>query len=79
MLAGHIRLYRTDTSETRETQRAALLAAGVPPDLLYEDLAGGHRKGWPGLEACLASLQSGDVLLAWELNRLGHRCGWSSL
>jgi DNA invertase Pin-like site-specific DNA recombinase len=73
MLAGYIRLHRTDNSEVREIQRAALLAAGVPPDRLYEDQVGDQHDGWPGLGACLESLKSGDVLLVWELNRLGRK------
>jgi DNA invertase Pin-like site-specific DNA recombinase len=68
-----MRHYRTDNSETREIQRAALLAAGVRPDRLYEDQANNGREGWPGLEACLERLRGGDVLLVWELHRLGRR------
>jgi len=73
MLAGYIRLHRADSSEAREIQRAALIGAGVHPDRLCEDQAGDRRQGWPGLEACLAGLKSGDVLLVWELNRLGRK------
>ena len=73
MLAGYIRLHRADTSEARVIQRVVLLNAGVPPDRLYEDQAGDRQEGWPGLDACLATLRSVDVLLAWELNRLGGR------
>src|SRR4051812_37544091 len=73
MLAGYIRVHWADNSETREIQRAALLGAGVPPDRIYEDHAGDQQDGWPELEVCLASLKSGDVLLIWELNRLGSK------
>jgi DNA invertase Pin-like site-specific DNA recombinase len=73
MLAGYIRQHRAENSEVREIQRVALLGAGVPPDRLYEDRADDRREGWPGLEVCLASLNSGDVLLVWELNRLGRQ------
>ena len=73
MLAGYIRLHRADNSEAHEIQRAALLGAGVSPDRLYEDQPSDRGEGWPGLDACLAVLRSGDVLLVWELNRLGGK------
>ena len=64
MLAGYIRLHRADNSKAHEIQRAALLGGAVHPDQLYEDQLGDRREGWPGLDACLAALRSGDVLLS---------------
>jgi len=49
-----------------------LLAAGVQPQHLYEDLASGRREDRPGLTACLKALREGDVLVIWKLDRLGR-------
>jgi DNA invertase Pin-like site-specific DNA recombinase len=39
MLIGYMRVSRTDGSQVLDLQRDALLAAGVAPEPLYEDLA----------------------------------------
>ena len=55
-----------------KVSRDALLAAGVEPDQLYQDLASGKRDDRPGLAAALKALRRGDVLAAWKLDRLGR-------
>ena len=49
-----------------------MLAAGVEPERIYEDLATGRRDARPGLAACLKALQPGNTLVLWKLDRLGR-------
>ena len=37
MLVGYMRVSKADGSQTTDLQRDALLAAGVDPEVLYED------------------------------------------
>ena len=53
MQLGYMRVSKTDGSQVLDLQRDALLAAGVEPQHLYEDLASGRREDRPGLVACL--------------------------
>jgi DNA invertase Pin-like site-specific DNA recombinase len=50
----------------------AMLAAGVEPSRIYEDLASGRKDDRPGLNACLKALQPGNTLVVWKLDRLGR-------
>ena len=72
MLLGYMRVSKADGSQALDLQRDALLAAGVEPGHLYQDLASGKRDDRPGLAACLKALREGDVLVAWKLDRLGR-------
>ena len=72
MQLGYMRVSKTDGSQVLDLQRDALLAAGVEPQHLYEDLASGRREDRPGLVACLKALRPGDVLVVWKLDRLGR-------
>lgn len=72
MLLGYMRVSKVDGSQLLDLQRDALLAAGVEPGHLYEDLASGKPGDRPGLAACLKALRTGDVLVAWKLDRLGR-------
>src|SRR5215213_4097352 len=72
MLLGYMRVSKADGSQVVDLQRDALLAAGVEPDHLYQDLASGKRDDRPGLAACLKALRRGDALVAWKLDRLGR-------
>jgi DNA invertase Pin-like site-specific DNA recombinase len=72
MLLGYMRVSKADGSQVLDLQRDALLAAGVAPGDLYEDLASGKRDDRPGLAACLKALRKDDVLVAWKLDRLGR-------
>ena len=72
MHLGYMRVSKADGSQALDLQRDALLAAGVRPQHLYEDLASGRRDDRPGLAACLKALREGDVLVIWKLDRLGR-------
>jgi DNA invertase Pin-like site-specific DNA recombinase len=72
MRLGYMRVSKADGSQVLDLQRDALLAAGVEPEHLYQDLASGKRDDRPGLAACLKALRQGDVLVAWKLDRLGR-------
>jgi DNA invertase Pin-like site-specific DNA recombinase len=72
MLIGYMRVSKSDGSQTLAPQRDALLAAGVDPARIYEDLASGRRDDRPGLTACLKALQPGNTLVLWKLDRLGR-------
>src|SRR5215471_17641202 len=72
MLLGYIRISKSDGSQSLDLQRDALLAAGVAPDRIYEDLASGRHDARPGLEACLKALRPEDTLVVWKLDRLGR-------
>ena len=72
MLIGYVRVSKSDGSQTLSPQRDALLAAGVEPERIYEDLATGRSDARPGLAACLKALQPGNTLVLWKLDRLGR-------
>ena len=72
MLIGYVRVSKADGSQTLAPQRDALLAAGVDPSRIYEDLASGRHDSRPGLTACLKALQPGNTLVLWKLDRLGR-------
>src|SRR5712692_10009887 len=72
MQLGYMRVSKADGSQVLDLQRDALVAAGVQPQHLYEDLASGRRDDRPGLAACLKALRPGDVLVVWQLDRLGR-------
>ena len=66
MLIGYMRVSKADGSQSTQLQRDALMAAGVSPDHLYEDLASGRRDDRPGLAACLNALRGGRHLARLE-------------
>ena len=72
MLVGYMRVSKSDGSQVLDLQRDALLAAGVAPERLYEDLASGRKDDRPGLAACLKALQPNNTLVVWKLDRLGR-------
>ena len=71
-LVGYMRVSKSDGSQTTDLQRDALLAAGVNPELLYEDMASGKKEDRPQLASCLKVLRAGDTLVVWKLDRLGR-------
>lgn len=72
LLLGYVRVSKSDGSQTLDPQRDALVAAGVAPERIYEDLASGRHDARPGLMACLKALQPGNTLVVWKLDRLGR-------
>ena len=72
MLVGYMRISTSETRQSTDLQRDALMAAGVDPRNLHSDVASGAKVDRPGLKACLAYLTAGDVLIVWKLDRLGR-------
>lgn len=72
MLIGYMRVSKVDGSQVLDLQQDALLAAGMAPDRLYQDLASGRSDDRPGLSACLKALHPGNTLIVWKLDRLGR-------
>ena len=69
-LVGYARVSTEDQDVTLQLE--ALRRHGCGPDRIFVDTASGARAVRPGLEACVASLQPGDVLVVWRLDRLGR-------
>jgi predicted site-specific integrase-resolvase len=64
---------RVSTAEQDfELQRAALRSAGCSDPHIFCDTASGTRTARPGLEACVHTLEPGDTLVVWRLDRLGR-------
>src|ERR1700722_14883605 len=59
MLIGYVRVSKSDGTQTLAPQRDAMLAAGVDPARIYQDLASGRHDDRPGLAACLKAIQPG--------------------
>ena len=67
---GYARVSTSD--QDLRLQLDALKKHGVPKDMIFTDKASGSKEDRRGLEACLAELHEGDVLLVWRLDRLGR-------
>lgn len=72
MLIGYMRVSKTDGSQTTDLQRDALIAAGVEPTNIYEDIGSGRSDTRPGLDSALKALRTNDTLVVWNLDRLGR-------
>lgn len=72
MLIGYMRVSKNDGSQTLDLQKDAMVKAGVQSEYFYQDLASGRKDARPGLESCLKSLQPGNTLVVWKLDRLGR-------
>ncbi len=72
MKIGYARVSKSDGSQTIDLQEDALRAAGVLKEYIYSDRTSGSKEDRPGLNSCLQSLRSGDVLIVWKLDRLGR-------
>ena len=72
MLVGYMRVSSDSDRQSTDLQRDALLAVGVDPRHLFEDRASGAKDDRPGLAKTLAFVQPGDVLVVWNLDRLGR-------
>jgi DNA invertase Pin-like site-specific DNA recombinase len=53
-------------------QLDALKKSGCDEADIFTDKASGARTDRPGLDACLGTLQPGDTLIVWRLDRLGR-------
>lgn len=72
MLAGYIWTANADDQVLRNKQYQALISAGVTASNIYEDQGCRRRAVHPRLEACLQALETGDTLVVWQLDGLGH-------
>ena len=64
---------RVSTNEQNlNLQVDALKKEGCIKRHIYVDKASGAKADRPGLDACLAALEPGAVLLVWRLDRLGR-------
>jgi DNA invertase Pin-like site-specific DNA recombinase len=68
VLFGYARISTEDQS--LGMQRAALVQAGVDPDRIFAETAGGATLDRPGLNSALKALRPGDTLVVWKLDRL---------
>ena len=60
------------TEQDLRLQVDALKAQGCEDALIFVDKASGAKAERPGLTQCLETLQAGDLLLVWRLDRLGR-------
>ena len=72
MHIGYARVSKSDGSQTVDLQEDALKESGVSTEYIYSDRSSGSKEDRPGLDSCLQSLRSGDVLVVWKLDRLGR-------
>ena len=72
LLIGYIRVYKSGGTQTLEPQRDALLAAGIDPSRIYEDIASGRPDARTGLTACLKAIQPDNAVVIWKLDRRGR-------
>jgi DNA invertase Pin-like site-specific DNA recombinase len=69
-LIGYARVSTDD--QNLDLQIDALVKAGVDKSLIFTDQISGALKERIGLLECLNSLELGDTLLVWRLDRLGR-------
>ena len=69
-LVGYARVSKGE--QNLNLQRDALREAGCDAKLIFVDKVSGAKGDRPGLDACLAALSKGDVLIVWRLDRLGR-------
>ena len=60
------------TEQELRMQVDTLKAQGCQDELIFVDKAPGAKADRPGLTKCLETLQAGDLLLVWRLDRLGR-------
>ena len=79
MLIGYVRVSKSDGTQTLAPQRDVMLAAGVDPARIYEDLASGRRDDRPGLAACLKAIQPATCWCCGNSIGLAAICDTSSI
>ena len=50
----------------------ALIQHGCKPPFIFTDKTSGAKSSRPGLDRCLETLEPGDTLIVWRLDRLGR-------
>jgi len=69
-MIGYVRVSTFD--QDLSLQIDALTRAGIPKPHIFMDKLSGAKTERPGLAKCLATLESGDILVVWRLDRLGR-------
>jgi len=69
-LYGYARVSTDD--QNLSLQIDALTMQGIPKQHIFMDKVSGVKTERPGLSKCLDTLQSGDILVVWRLDRLGR-------
>jgi DNA invertase Pin-like site-specific DNA recombinase len=69
-ILGYARVSTDD--QDLSLQIDALQKHGIPKSLIFTDKLSGAKDDRPGLRKCLDSLEDGDVLVVWRLDRLGR-------
>lgn len=70
-IVGYMRV--STEHQDHALQYDALHAAGVKDENIYKDTISGSKISRNGLEKCLKSLEAGDVLVVWKIDRLSRK------
>jgi len=67
---GYARVSTDD--QNLDLQLDALTKHGIPLSHIFRDKLSGAQCDRPGLTKCINTLESGDILVVWRLDRLGR-------